>query len=97
MNWIVPVFSTNVNGPFIFLVSAARTEPPGEVSRQLAGNMMLCGPVSQPAAMPRMRQYLAVALCGNTREVEELLLSDLWPADAAAALAGYEALDVTAR
>ena len=39
--------------------------------------MMLCGPVSQPAATPRTRKYLAVALSGNTREVERLLLSDL--------------------
>jgi hypothetical protein len=43
----------------------------------LAGNMMLYGPLSQPAATPRMRKYLAVALSGNTREVERLLLSDL--------------------
>jgi hypothetical protein len=63
----------------------------------LAGNMMLRGPGSQPGATPRMRQDLAVALCGNTREVAKLLLSDLLPADAAAALAGYEALDATAR
>jgi hypothetical protein len=97
VNWMVPVFSTNVHGPFIFLVSAARTERPSEVSRQLAGNMMLCGLVSQPAATPRTRQHLAVELCGNTRAVEELLLSDFWPADAAAALAGYEALDATTR
>jgi Flp pilus assembly protein TadD len=42
-----------------------------------------------------MRQDLAVALTlsGNTREAEKLLLTDLSPADAAAALAGYEALD----
>jgi hypothetical protein len=43
----------------------------------LAGNMMLCGLVSQPAATPRMRRYLVVALSGNAREVERLLLSDL--------------------
>jgi|HubBroStandDraft_1064217.scaffolds.fasta_scaffold2927394_1 hypothetical protein len=35
--------------------------------------MMLCGPASQPAATPRLRRYLAVALSGNTREVETLL------------------------
>jgi len=56
---------------------------------------MLRGPAAQPGATPRMRQDLAVALTlsGNTHEAEKLLLTDLSPADAAAALAGYEALD----
>jgi hypothetical protein len=39
--------------------------------------MMLRGPASQPGATPRMRQDLAVALSGNTREAETLLLTDL--------------------
>jgi Flp pilus assembly protein TadD len=56
---------------------------------------MLRGPAAQPDATPRVRQDLAVALAlsGNTQEAEKLLLTDLSPADAAAALAGYEALD----
>jgi len=56
---------------------------------------MLRGPASQPDATPRVRQDLAVALAlsGNPREAEKLLLTDLSPRDAAAALAGYQALD----
>jgi len=39
--------------------------------------MMLPGPASHPGVTPWMRQDLAVALSGNTREVAKLLLSDL--------------------
>jgi hypothetical protein len=38
---------------------------------------------------------MALALSGNPREAEKLLLTDLSPGDAAAALAGYQALDAT--
>jgi Flp pilus assembly protein TadD len=46
-----------------------------------------------------VRQDLAVALAlsGNTGEAEKLLLTDLSPSDAAAALAGYRALGVTVK
>jgi Flp pilus assembly protein TadD len=58
---------------------------------------ILRGPGSQPGAAPRLRQDLAMALAlsGNPREAEKLLLTDLSPGDAAAALAGYQALDAT--
>ena len=58
---------------------------------------MLRGPGSRPDATPRVRQDLAVALAlsGNPREAEKLLLTDLSPSDAASALAGYRALVAT--
>jgi Flp pilus assembly protein TadD len=66
----------------------------GQADRSVA---MLRGPASQPDATPRVRQDLAVALAlsGNPREAETLLLTDLSPGDAAAALLGYQALDAT--
>jgi Flp pilus assembly protein TadD len=68
----------------------------GQPGRSVA---LLRGPASQPGATPRVRQDLAVALAlsGNTREAEKLLLTDLSPGDAAAALAGYQALDDTGK
>jgi Flp pilus assembly protein TadD len=68
----------------------------GQATRSVA---MLRGPGSQPNAPPRVRQDLAVALAlsGNPREAEKLLLTDLSPGDAAAAVAGYRALDATAK
>ena len=36
---------------------------------------------------------LALALSGSPKEAEKLLLTDLSPGDAAAALAGYQALN----
>jgi Flp pilus assembly protein TadD len=56
---------------------------------------MLRGPASGTDATARVRQDFAVALAlsGNAREAEQVLLSDLSPSDAAAALAGYQALD----
>ncbi len=64
----------------------------GQADRSVA---MLRGPASRADATPRVRQDLAVALMlsGNKREAEKLLLNDLTPSDAAAALAGYQALD----
>jgi Flp pilus assembly protein TadD len=58
---------------------------------------MLRGAASAPGATPRVRHDLAVALAlsGRLREAEKLLLTDLSPGDAAAALAGYQALDAT--
>jgi type IV secretory pathway ATPase VirB11/archaellum biosynthesis ATPase len=60
---------------------------------------MLRGPATQPDATPRTRQDLAVALAlsGDKDAAEKLLLTDLSPTDAAAALAGYEALNATAK
>jgi len=60
---------------------------------------MLRGAGSRPDAAPRVRQDLAVALAlsGNTGEAEKLLLTDLSPSDAAAALAGYRALGITVK
>jgi Flp pilus assembly protein TadD len=68
----------------------------GQAGRSVA---LLRGPASQPDATPRVRQDLAVALAlsGNTREAGKLLLTDLSPSDAAAALAGYQALDPTGK
>lgn len=68
----------------------------GQASRSVT---MLQGPGSSPGAAPRVRQDLAVALVlsGNPGEAEKLLLTDLSPADAAAALAGYRALGITAK
>jgi Flp pilus assembly protein TadD len=59
--------------------------------------LMLRGPASGPDATPRVRQDLAVALAlsGNMREAWKVLLTDLTPGDAAAALAGYQALDAS--
>jgi len=59
--------------------------------------MMRRGPASQPGATSRVRHALAVALAlsGNTREAKMLLLTDLSPADAAAALARYQTFDAT--
>lgn len=56
---------------------------------------MLRGPAAQPDATPRVREDLAVALAlsGSPKEAEKLLLTDLSPRDAAAALAGYQALN----
>jgi Flp pilus assembly protein TadD len=56
---------------------------------------MLRGPGSRPDATPRVRQDLAVALAlsGNSKEAKKLLLTDLSPSDAVAALAGYEAFN----
>jgi Flp pilus assembly protein TadD len=64
----------------------------GQADRSVA---LLRGPATRPDATPRMRQDLAVALTlsGNTREATQVLLTDLSPSDAAAALAGYQALD----
>ena len=58
---------------------------------------ILHGPGTRPDAPTRVRQNLAVALAlsGNPRAAEKLLLTDLSPGDAAAALAGYQALDAT--
>jgi len=68
----------------------------GQASRSV---VMLRGPGSQPDAPPRVRQDLAVALAlsGNPGEAEKLLLTDLSPSDAAAALAGYRALGITVK
>jgi Flp pilus assembly protein TadD len=64
----------------------------GQADRSVA---MLRGPASQPDATPRVRQDLAVALAlsGSPKEAEKLLLTDLSASDAAAALAGYQALN----
>jgi Flp pilus assembly protein TadD len=68
----------------------------GQANRSVT---ILRGPGSQPDAAPRVRQDLAVALVlsGNTGEAEKLLLTDLSPADAAAALVGYRALGITVK
>ncbi len=68
----------------------------GQAVRSVA---MLRGPGSQPDAEPRVRQDLAVALAlsGNSGEAEKLLLTDLSPSDAAAAVAGYRALGITVK
>ncbi len=68
----------------------------GQASRSVE---MLRGPGSQPDAAPRVRQDLAVALAlsGDTGEAQKLLLTDLSPSDAAAALAGYRALGITVK
>ena len=44
-----------------------------------------------------VRTALALILSGNTQEAKQLLLTDLSPADAAAALAGYQALDAAVK
>jgi Flp pilus assembly protein TadD len=64
----------------------------GQAVRSVA---MLRGRASLPDVTPRVRQDFAIALAlsGNRREAEKLLLTDLSPADAAAALSGYEAFN----
>src|SRR6185312_8097347 len=68
----------------------------GHADRSVA---ILHGPGSRPDAPARVRQDLAVALAlsGKPREAEKLLLTDLSASDAAAALAGYQALDAAHR
>jgi Flp pilus assembly protein TadD len=64
----------------------------GQADRSVA---MLRGPASGPDATPRVRGdfALALVLSGSPKEAEKLLLTDLSPGDAAAALAGYQALN----